>query len=241
MPFCEKTFDFLFENRLQDSKAWFDAHKEEYQRYVLEPLQELVEKLTPDMLKIDPEFVTEPRVDRTICRIRRDTRFTKDPSLYRDHMWIIFKRRRMYQQEYPGVYFEVGGSGFNYGCGFYQASTSYMKRLRDMILADFPSFLKASHAFSSQNCFHLEGESYKRPRFPQEPEEKRIWLEKKTLCLVAESDDRESLFGKDFSERLRQDLSLLKPMYEFLLEVSLEEQREQAAQASVQQHGKPMW
>ena len=53
MPFSEKTLDFLFENRLQDSKDWFDAHKPIYQQYVLEPLQELVVGLSEAALDLD--------------------------------------------------------------------------------------------------------------------------------------------------------------------------------------------
>ena len=68
MPFSAKTLDFLFENRLHDSRIWFEEHKEEYQKQVLFPLQELVRQLTPHVLKIDSQFTTEPRVDRTICR-----------------------------------------------------------------------------------------------------------------------------------------------------------------------------
>ena len=40
MPFSPKTLDFLFENHLQDSKPWFDEHKQQYCEYVLRPLEE---------------------------------------------------------------------------------------------------------------------------------------------------------------------------------------------------------
>ena len=91
-PFSQKTLDFLFENRLHDSREWFAQHKKEYQELVIQPLRQLVMDLSPTMLELDPEFNTEPKVDKTICRVWRDTRYTKDPSLYRDHMWILFKR-----------------------------------------------------------------------------------------------------------------------------------------------------
>ena len=73
--FSPKTLDFLFENRMHNSKTWFDEHKEEYQSLVFEPLRDLVEYLTPTALFIDPHLTTEARVDKTISRIRRDTRF----------------------------------------------------------------------------------------------------------------------------------------------------------------------
>ena len=66
-------------------------------------LRELIEKLTPAMLSIDSQFVTVPRADKIICRIWRDTRYSRDPSLYRNSMWIIFKRDRMHSTDYPGI------------------------------------------------------------------------------------------------------------------------------------------
>ena len=80
-PFSQKTLDFLFENRLHDSREWFAQHKKEYQELVIQPLRQLVMDLSPTMLELDPEFNTEPKVDKTICRVWRDTRYTKDPSL----------------------------------------------------------------------------------------------------------------------------------------------------------------
>ena len=36
-PFSQKTLDFLFENRLHDSREWFAQHKKEYQELVIQP------------------------------------------------------------------------------------------------------------------------------------------------------------------------------------------------------------
>jgi uncharacterized protein (DUF2461 family) len=96
--FSAKTLAFLEENHIRDSRVWFGEHKKEYRSYVLEPLRELVTALTPVMLELDGQFVVEPRVDKTICRIWRDTRFSHDPSLYRESMWVIFKRVKCMQQ-----------------------------------------------------------------------------------------------------------------------------------------------
>ena len=42
MPFSPKTIDFLIENRLHDSREWFESHKKEYRDFVISPLRELV-------------------------------------------------------------------------------------------------------------------------------------------------------------------------------------------------------
>ena len=83
------------------------------------------------MLQIDPYLATEPRVDKTICRIRRDTVRSHDKTLYRDTMWIIFKRGKMHGAEVPGIYFEITPWGFQYGF---------------RILSRFPLAISTNHA-----------------------------------------------------------------------------------------------
>lgn len=225
-PFSPKSLDFLFENRLRDSREWFQAHKEDFQKLVLTPLQELTVALTPCMLEIDRHFTTEPRVDRTISRVRRDTRFSRDKSLYRDNMWIIFKRGKMHGTELPGVYFEISGEGFGYGCGYYSASTGYMNTLRQLVLSGDPVFKKAQRALASQQIFQLEGETYKRPHYPDQPDALRSWLERRNISLSAESKDFELLFSDRLADKLIADFKLLAPIYDFLLHTAQAQMKE---------------
>ena len=44
--FSKATLDYLFENRMNDSKAWFEEHKSTYQTEVFAPLHDLVEALS---------------------------------------------------------------------------------------------------------------------------------------------------------------------------------------------------
>lgn len=227
MAFSAKTLDFLFENRLNNSREWFEEHKEDYRGLVLEPLQELVRALTPCMLEIDGDFVTEPRVDRTICRIRRDTRFSHDKSLYRDNMWVIFKRGRMHGTEMPGMYFEISEQGFEYGCGYYAASTSYMSAYRSLILSGDAAFERARRAFERQTVYELTGDCYKRPRYTGQPERLRAWLERRQICFTAQSADFPLLFSQGLADKLAEDFRLLAPIYQFLLRAAQVERQGQ--------------
>ena len=220
MPFSQATLDFLFENRLQNSQPWFHEHKKEYQQLVVAPLQELVVRLTPVMLEIDPQLTTEPRIDRTISRIWRDTRYSHDKSFYRDNMWIIFRRGKMHGTEVPGLYFEITQSGFNYGCGFYHASPAYMQRLRGALLARSPQAQQALSCFSAQNRFQIEGECYARPHYPGQPEELRLWLERRNIGFFCESSDAGLLFSDRLAESLIEGYRLLTPIYRLLLQVA---------------------
>ena len=82
----------LAENRFHDSKSFYEEKKPQIQAQVLRPLRALLEDLTPFMLDIDPQFVTEPGRNGNISRIRRDNRYTRDKSMYRENAWIVFER-----------------------------------------------------------------------------------------------------------------------------------------------------
>lgn len=101
MPFTQQSIDFLFENRLHDSREWFGEHKQDYQRLVVEPMTALIEELAPTITKIDPLIEINPK---RISRIYRDMRLHPD-SIFRDHIWYTFSRVREQFQALPGFYF----------------------------------------------------------------------------------------------------------------------------------------
>lgn len=218
--FSAKTLDFLFENRIKDSKLWFDEHRKDYDKLVYAPLHDLVEALAPHMLKLDNKLVVEAKVSRTISRIRRDTRFTHDKSIYRDNMWIVFKRSKDSGREIPSFYFDISSSGFEYGCGFYYASTGYMDMMRSLILSGDKKFKAAEKAFRSQKIYVMDGDSYKRNRYPDEPVNLQQWLNKKGVSFNAHSKDFDLLFSDKLADKLIEDFKLLKPIYQFLIHVS---------------------
>lgn len=216
MPITPKTLDFLIENRLRDNREWFQEHKKEYKELVLAPMMELVQKMGPAMLEIDSQMVVDPKVDRTISRVYRDTRFSKDKSLYREVMWVVFGKDRKEYPLSPGFVLEFSPDGFRYGCGWYQTAPKLMQALREMILAGDRSFVAAKKAFDSQKVFEIIGDSYKRSRHPDQPEELRSWLDRKSICLMHNSKDFDLLFSDRLGETVMEAFKTIQPVYEFL-------------------------
>ncbi len=221
MPFSDETLSFLFENRVTDSKAWFLEHRADYERLVLEPMRRLVVDLTPAMLSIDPLFICEPKVGKSISRIYRDTRFSRDKSIFRDVMWCSFTRPKNMMRGRPGYYFELSPAGFNYGCGWYSTPPETMDVLRDMIKRGDKLFEKAQRAYKRAKVFTLEDTRYKRTRNPDQPESRRLWLDQRSLCLLAHSEDFDLLFSDSLYEKLSEDFLAIAPFYRFLLEGDL--------------------
>ncbi|PIV56316.1 MAG: TIGR02453 family protein, partial [Caldiserica bacterium CG02_land_8_20_14_3_00_36_38] len=59
--FSKETIDFLNNLKLNNSKGWFEANKEDYHKYLLRPFLELAEDLGPFMLSIDQHFNVTPK------------------------------------------------------------------------------------------------------------------------------------------------------------------------------------
>jgi len=215
--FTQEALKFLFENKVNNSKDWYESHKSQYKEYVYNPFAELVMELAPTMTEIDPMFITIP--SKLISRVRRDTRFSKDKSLYRDNAWLVFLRDKSRMSISPCFWFEINQEGSSYGVGYYGAPTESMAAMREMIVNKHPAFLSALKCYESQNEFIIGGEMYKRSRFPGQPENLRLWLDRKNIYFESAQNDFRLAFSKELPEVLKKGFRKLKPIYDFLCTV----------------------
>jgi len=63
-----------------NSKSWFDANRQRYEAAYLDPAKAFVDAIGPQLRELVPGISTEARVNGSIFRINRDTRFSKDNS-----------------------------------------------------------------------------------------------------------------------------------------------------------------
>ena len=212
--FSEQSFDFLMENRFMNSKEWFHEHKNIYDEHVLKPLTELAIEMGPTMEMLDPAIVTTPKINKVLSRIYRDTRFSKDKSLFRESVWLSFKKDKKEFRHYPEFFVVMTPQMLMYGCGYYYMKPETVKAL---IEEDHPSFRKALKAYESQNVFTLDGDMYKRTKYPEYPENIRNWLDRKTVCFTRYSTDFSLVFSDKLGKTLCKDLVLMKDVYDFLI------------------------
>lgn len=214
MPFSSKTPEFLFENHAHDSKEWFREHKSDYEKYVKEPFREFVLAIEPAMSKIDGKISCDPK---RLSRIYRDARYSKGQSIFRNYAWYTFSRTREEATTAPCFYFGVSPNGFEYGCGYYRAGTASMNAIKKLILENDGSFQKADAAYLSQKTFTMNGERYKKDRFPDESEEKKLWLNQRSIYFSYESNDFKTMYRTDLYKIVAKDFSDISPIYEMLM------------------------
>ncbi len=212
--FNAEGIDLLQFNRLQNSKEFYDAHKEEIKRLVIQPFYELIAEMTPSMLEIDPLFVVTP--SRMVSRVRRDTRYTKDKTLYRANMWMFFRRQRRERESMPCYYFEVHPEYWRYGCwGAWEKNV--MDSLREMVLREDRLFLEAYDAVSRCKGAALDGEMYKRQKFPDAGQEYQSWLNRKELGVdFRENNNFKPVLDGSFVAPMLETMRQLAPLYKLL-------------------------
>ncbi|MBP7462062.1 MAG: DUF2461 domain-containing protein [Candidatus Delongbacteria bacterium] len=213
--FYPETIPFFIELKLNDSKSWYQDHKEEYKKYALEPFQRLVEDLSDTIRSIDPELDTTASSGRAISRIYRDIRFSKDKSLYRENMWITFKRRIPDWQTTPAFFFELTPNRYRFGMGYYLVERATMENLRRYILEKPTQFSELVSQLQHPILFSAEGNEYKRPPVTEYPEEFGPWIMKKEIYLCHNRSIDDTLYSADLVEDLKTGFKQLEPWYHF--------------------------
>ncbi|MDP4095131.1 MAG: DUF2461 family protein, partial [Bacillota bacterium] len=130
-----------------------------------------------------------------------------------------FLRDKSQMSVSPCFWFEINQKGSSYGVGYYGAETSSMAKMRALIINRDSAFLKALKSYESQNEFVVGGEMYKRSKFPDQPENLKLWLDRKNIYFECAQNDFKLAFSKDLPEVLKNGYKKLKPIYDFLLRV----------------------
>jgi uncharacterized protein (TIGR02453 family) len=217
--FSPESVDFFENLAAHNNKAWFEEHRDDFEQYLMEPLKNLVSDLAGTMLTIDPELVVIPKVDKTISRIYRDTRFSRNKSPYKTCLWLTFKRRSPDWKTAPCFFFEISADGYRYGMGFYSASRETMDSLRRFIEAKPAEFRKTVGFLGTQDTFALEGDRYKRPLNQALPDDLQLWHSRKNIYVICQRPLDGRLFTRKVCDDLREGFGMLKPLYELLWRV----------------------
>jgi uncharacterized protein (TIGR02453 family) len=108
--------DFYDDLELDNTKSFWTAHKDVYDRAVKAPMEALVTALEPEFGK------------GKVFRPYRDVRFAKDKTPYKTHQGAFVAAGPA-----TGWYVQVGAPGVRVGVGFYEAGSPRLAALREAI------------------------------------------------------------------------------------------------------------
>lgn len=214
-----ETIMLMMENRFRNSKEFYDEHKQQLKDGFTVPIRQVVAALSDTLLDIDDQLMLIP--EKTVARIRRDTRFSKEKSLYRDNLWAMFMRDKHELPYHPCMWFEVSPRSYSGGVGVYYAPPALMRIFREHISKDTAEFLRAALTLEAAGCAaHAQQYAKKKEGCPDPRIEP--FYNAKSLYFIFEFNTVKDLENSDFIEKIRGIYAQMKPMYDFLLRVSRE-------------------
>jgi len=193
MPYFTKaSLDFFTGLREHTSKPWFEAHREDYERHVKEPMQALVAAMDARFARFAPEIGGDPR--RSVFRLHRDIRFSKDKSPYKTHVAADFPWRGDGEgHRWGGGYFHLQPGEVYLGGGMWHPEPSWLAAWRQTV----DTSPKTIHAAIDDPAFvkrfkDVHGDSLKRvpPGFDKDHPEGTL-LKLKDVTFGLRLDDKE--------------------------------------------------
>lgn len=99
-------FRFLTELKAHNQKAWFENHRERYERDVKGPMLRFIDDFATPLRSISRNFRADSRPVRgSMFRIHRDVRFSKDKSPYKTNVGAHFPHLKGGRDAHaPGFY-----------------------------------------------------------------------------------------------------------------------------------------
>ena len=88
--FPKEAIPFLKSIEQNNTKEWFEAHKDGYTRYILEPSRAFVEEMGEHLQALVPTINAVAKINHSLFRIYRDTRFSKNKTPIKTKIGIIF-------------------------------------------------------------------------------------------------------------------------------------------------------
>ena len=145
--FTPASLRFLRGLARHNRRDWFEAHRGDYEASILFPMRDFVEEMDVRLARLAPEMVGDPK--RSIFRIYRDVRFSKDKSPYKTHAACWFYHRdashRVGQESHgggAGFYFHVQPGGCLDAGGIWMPPREALGKLRDAMAAKPAAFTR---------------------------------------------------------------------------------------------------
>ena len=156
--FSPQLFAFLRELEQHNDREWFNANKDRYERDLKEPALAFVEDLGYRLPQVAPHLTADKR---SLFRIYRDTRFSKDKTPYKTHVGIYFRHDRSDQADTAGLYLHLEPRHVFLGAGIWHPGSPALKRIRDALVAR-PDAWRSAVAAIEPVWRLADGESLKR-------------------------------------------------------------------------------
>ncbi|MGQ7852857.1 DUF2461 domain-containing protein [Pedobacter sp. WC2501] len=211
----KETLNFIKEVAENNNREWFAANKDVYEIAKADVL-ELIAKLIPELAKVDPLLSAEADPKKSLLRIYRDVRFSKNKDPYKNNFGIWFSAKSKGGNE-PGYYLHIQpGKSFIAG-GYWMPEASHLKLIRQEIDYNIGDFKEIINGKDFKKNFKLGVDNaLKNAPKGYDPADPNIeFLKLKSFEATTKIDDEEFL-KPNLVNKLISSFKTVQPLVAFL-------------------------
>lgn len=211
------TLTFLRQLKKNNNKAWFDAHRKDYEAAKLN-FEQFIQQVIDQHSKKDPSL-SGMAAKSCMFRINRDVRFSKDKSPYKTNFGAFINKGGK-KSPLAGYYFHLEPGGAFCGGGMYMPEPPMLAKIRQEVDYNLPAFRKiiGSTAFKKLYGSLSASEEYSLTRVPKGYEADNPaaeYLKLKSFVALQQLDDK-NLTSKDLLKNTLAAFVALQPLVVFL-------------------------
>ena len=210
----KENLDFLKKLKNNNNRDWFNAYKDEYLKQYQNTI-DFADTLLIEMGKHDK--IETKSGKKSLFRIYRDVRFSKDKSPYKTHWAGGFKRAG--KELRGGYYFHIESENTMLGGGFWSPNNEDLQRIREDIASNDQPLRKILNAKSFKETFGtLHGEQLKTCPKGFDKENPAIDLLRYKQFIISTKFSDKDVLSPGFAKKVSDTFKKMRPFFDYMSE-----------------------
>ncbi len=211
----KSSLDFLSQLKQNNNKPWFEENKPKY-LVELNHIETFAGALLHELSKTD--VLETQSGKRSVYRIYRDIRFSKDKTPFKAYWGGSYKRATSARR--GGYYFHIEKGNTSLIGGFWGPNAADLKRIRSEFAHDPETFKKILNSKTFKSTFGvLQGEQLKTAPKGFEKDHEAIDLLRFKQYLIIKRFTDEEVLSPQFLEQALETFQNMRPFLDYMSEV----------------------
>lgn len=211
----QSTIDYLNKLKKNNNREWFTENKTVFQKENQDFIS-FADELLVEMNKLDT--IETPSGKKSVFRIYRDVRFSKDKTPYKKHFSGSFKRST--KELRGGYYFHIEPENTFIGGGFWGPNPKDLLRIRKEIDADASELVGILNSKEFINYFRsLDGEKVKTAPRGFDKNHPNIELLRFKQFIISRKFSDKEILKPDFSKEVIKTFKAMRPFFNYMSSV----------------------
>lgn len=211
-----QTIEFLSNLAKNNNREWFLLNKDNYET-ALQNMVAFADELLTQLQKIDISIPNTLTGKKSVMRIYRDVRFSKDKTPYKNNFGIGFSSVGK-NGNYPGYYIQIQPNNNFVAGGYWMPEAAHLKAIRQEIDYNTAQFKTIIEAEDFLNYFEGLSQTDKLKTCPKgyNPDNENIELLKLKSFTVFHSFTDEEIMNSKIIADMIQGFTLICPLTNFI-------------------------